>query len=656
MTPLDAAKEYLGAGLGVLPIRADGSKAPHITKWEPLKSKRLETDEAERLFFGDVGVGIICGAVSGGLEVLDFDKLGLFDDWCELVNELHPGLLQRLPVVETPTGCAHVYLRSGYCGGNEKLARSKTAVDDRRGTVLIEVKGEGGYVIAPPSNGGVHPSGNPYIHLYGPGIVDVPFINQEERKALFDAARSFNEVAREAKTEPPKAKVDQGRPGDEFEKLVSWDEILTHHDWTKVYSRDETDFWRRPGKSHGISATTNYMGSDCLYVFSSNAAPFEEERTYTKFGAYAMLNCGGDWSSAARELREAGYGKEPENVEPPTSDKVEPFPVKYYPGEPSQPEWVFEGLIEKGTCTLVSAEPKAGKSWVTFDMGVCLASNQKFLGKWGPTEPGKALFYSPEGGDRSRHARIRGLCSGHELDYDQIWPQLPFLDADLNLTAVDHAARLGATIDEIGATLVVIDPLVSAAMGIDENSAGDVMGVLTPLRNMIKARPHCALVLVHHTGKGAKGSSVAMGIRGSSAINGWWDTHVCIRHNSDNACDPRRVDIFHRDFLSPDPLGFELNYDDDEDRPGHKWFRLVGCEPPDLSSSGRPGPKKDDSLVRKIVATVAGSPGMYSRYGLAGKLGVTKPKLNRYVSPLIDDGSLSLNSEGKLILGGNGNG
>jgi hypothetical protein len=59
-------------------------------------------------------------------------------------------------------------------------------------------------------------------------------------------------------------------------------------------------------QQRGTSATTNYAGSDLLYVFSSNAHPFEPETAYDKFAAYALLEHG-DFQAAARLLALKGY-------------------------------------------------------------------------------------------------------------------------------------------------------------------------------------------------------------------------------------------------------------------------------------------------------------------------------------------------------------
>jgi hypothetical protein len=102
---------------------------------------------------------------------------------------------------------------------------------------------------------------------------------------------------------------DQLRPGDDFNERATWAEVLTAHDWRLDRQTGEETYWTRPGKDNGVSATTNYAGSDKLVVFSTST-PFETETSYSKFAAYAVLNHEGDYSKAAAELAERGYGEE----------------------------------------------------------------------------------------------------------------------------------------------------------------------------------------------------------------------------------------------------------------------------------------------------------------------------------------------------------
>ena len=63
------AKRYRDAGLSVIPIRPDGSKAPALASWQEFQ-ERLATDlELIKWFSRTVGIGIVGGAISGGLEI-----------------------------------------------------------------------------------------------------------------------------------------------------------------------------------------------------------------------------------------------------------------------------------------------------------------------------------------------------------------------------------------------------------------------------------------------------------------------------------------------------------------------------------------------------------------------------------------------------------
>lgn len=315
LTP--AALEYHHAGFAVIPVQLDGSKSPAVNAWRKWIEDPQSPRDIERMFREPSAIGVLGGKMSGGLEIIDFDRAGAFDAWADLVNDIAPGLLARLPVIATPKG-HHVYLRSNKCGPNEKLAMTlKTA--EAKSQVIIETRGHGGYVLAPPSPGAAHPSGKTYDHWAGPEILLTPIVTDDERDLLFNAARSFNETAEEShqdRADHSTLPTGQGRPGDEFAARVSWSEILRPHGWSEVRQLGKVTHWRRPGKDDkGISATTGYTG-DKLYAFSSNAQPFEAQRAYGKFSAFAILNHGGDWSAAAKELKDRGFGEQSRERKP----------------------------------------------------------------------------------------------------------------------------------------------------------------------------------------------------------------------------------------------------------------------------------------------------------------------------------------------------
>ena len=145
--PQCIAASYLAAGLSVLP--AGREKRP-IGTWKRFQAELPSEDELENLFTPTtVGLGFVCGAVSGNLEVIDFDLSGaMFAPWKEVVEREAPGLFEKLAVERTPSGGYHVFYRcESLVEGNQKLA--ERIVDGKRITG-IETRGEGGWIVAAP--------------------------------------------------------------------------------------------------------------------------------------------------------------------------------------------------------------------------------------------------------------------------------------------------------------------------------------------------------------------------------------------------------------------------------------------------------------------------------------------------------------------------
>jgi hypothetical protein len=294
---LAAATEYRAAGLCALPaIRAE--KRPAVGSWKPYQTRLPSEAELSGWFAnGRDAVCLLCGQASGNLEAIDFDAGGeLFSAWWERVPV---ALRDRLVVEITQSGGRHVIYRCGaeVCG-NLKLAQRK---DGDAILTLIETRGEGGLFLCAPTAG--------YEVIQG-DLRDPPVLSETERDILLQQAWELNEYMPPAINGPPArppAEVDRigaGRPGDDFNERGDLRGLLVRHGWTCVRG-GENEYWRRPGKPSGWSAT---LKDRVFYVFSSNAGPFEPQRAYSPFSAYALLDHGGDYELAARSLREIGYG------------------------------------------------------------------------------------------------------------------------------------------------------------------------------------------------------------------------------------------------------------------------------------------------------------------------------------------------------------
>jgi len=331
-------------GFSVFPVLDQGNKKPALP-WTPYMKRIAETHEVERWWRQnpDYGIGIACGAVSGGLELTELEgracvseSLDRIVDACiaEGVGDLWESFVDNGYVESTPSGGIHLLYRvtNHEIPGNTKIA-TRPETDDERAerlqkspnsstrhipVTLAETRGEGGFVIVAPTSGKSHPTGDAWTLLSGE-IGDVPNISWGERELLHAAIRKALHV--ESPAEPriesksrPQLPSTSSRPGDEWASRVSWAEILEPHGWQYHSNRGEEELWTRPGKAvrDGHSATVNYRGGDTLKVFSSDAYPFEPEATYSKFGAWALLNHGGDFKEATKELARMGFGSKDE--------------------------------------------------------------------------------------------------------------------------------------------------------------------------------------------------------------------------------------------------------------------------------------------------------------------------------------------------------
>ena len=138
-----AAREYLARDWPVIPL---SGKLPTVA-WKEFQSRLPGIAEITAWFAGDIqptGVGIVTGRVSG-LVVVDCDSRQDAEFW----NGEHGG---SSLIVETGGGGVHLY----YAMPQENEVRNRARLFGR----MIDIRGEGGYVTAPPS---LHPNGNPYL-------------------------------------------------------------------------------------------------------------------------------------------------------------------------------------------------------------------------------------------------------------------------------------------------------------------------------------------------------------------------------------------------------------------------------------------------------------------------------------------------------------
>ena len=349
-----AALAFWDAGCSVVRVATDGTKKP-LGAWKQYQEQRADRAAVDGWFNGGYpGLGVITGAVSGNLLMIELEGRAVTDGMLgELAQTAMASGLADLwrrvtasgYMEATPSGGVHLLVRSlSPVDGNTKLARRRT--EDGTVEVLAETRGEGGFVVVAPSNGPVHATGRPWARAAG-NPATIPDLNEHDLEALLQLFRSLDRMPAPEPAPPraptptaPRSAADAfllgaGRapdgglsPGDDYNARADWTEILEPHGWRLMRTRGDERFWLRPGKTPAgrddTSATTGYGDrGDWLYVFSSSTE-FETETTYSKFAAYALLEHGGDHSAAARALRAAGYGTPaPERARPAAAVQAE---------------------------------------------------------------------------------------------------------------------------------------------------------------------------------------------------------------------------------------------------------------------------------------------------------------------------------------------
>lgn len=482
MTTKEAACAYLDAGLSVIPTDKP-TKKPKVSTWAAFQQLPATKEQATEWFQNGAALAVICGKVSGNLEIIDFDKPGAAKEWADLLKSWNcGGILSKLVIEKSQRGGTHAAYRfSGEPQGNQKLA---LAADK---TVKIETRGEGGYCLTAPTDG---------YSLKQGQWTDLPVLTADERDALLSAARYFDESPKEY------VNRDQGRVGDDYNARASLAEIITPKGWVRASG---TDLWTRPGKNpkEGHSASWNHRGNGHFVVFSSSAGI--DPGAYDLFGLYARLHHGGDFKAAAIAASRSGYGETPRQT---VSRVVERDPVdnvnrKWFTFDQIEEEeikWVLEPYLPLGIgYTLIFGDSGIGKTTsvlsflAKFSQGIHPITGDKI-------EPLRSIILSAE--DSAKHvirprlrmlgANMRNIMSPEEFLEDGT-PNPLRLDAE-------GMEALRAKVREFEARLVMIDPLTAY---FDGDSMNDRLQARTWARRIheLSVQELCCPLVVHHVNK-----------------------------------------------------------------------------------------------------------------------------------------------------------
>jgi hypothetical protein len=324
---LPTARSYWDAGLCPMP-RAIGEVKPsyrdqygalQTIPWGQYKTQQPDWPTVEAWFrhsdLTTTGMLLLAGSHAhprahdvAWLQILDIESAEAYEALHEeLTFTGHADILHRCVRERTPSGGAHLGFLCPAISEKPKLKLAIRAADTK---ILIELLQHQPCTVAPTAMRckPEHPDGGCY-HLVHGSWAHPYTLSNAQRQALIDAARLFNEVPEKEPHDRSEVFTGATRPGDRLNveaDITWWQDLLTKHGWRDVSrpglrSKGISSF-QRPGKT-GFQASATYGKTGIyLYVFSSNAHPFEPDTPYTPFKALALLEYNGDFGATTKAL------------------------------------------------------------------------------------------------------------------------------------------------------------------------------------------------------------------------------------------------------------------------------------------------------------------------------------------------------------------
>ena len=301
--------EMLGCKLNFLPLFV-----PKYTGYAWTKYQKQQFTSASEFNREKWGVGIICGSVSDGLEVIDVDTKNdttgtLWEDLESKLKESLGDAYNELVIESTVSGGKHLFYLCDKIDGNQKLAKQDKEV-------VIETRGEGGLIACAPSPG--------YEVIQG-SLLAVPRITPVVRDIIIETCKSFDmtPVASEVvpvKRDRPQPAPTGGSPFDDYNERGDITSLFERHGWTIVKQQGFRILVKRPGQSTADHSGDIHTDKKIFKSFSTST-DFEAEKGYNYSMVFGVLEGITDKKEIYTKLLAEGYGEPYKSSEPRTAGR-----------------------------------------------------------------------------------------------------------------------------------------------------------------------------------------------------------------------------------------------------------------------------------------------------------------------------------------------
>ena len=212
------------------------------------------------------------------------------------------------------------------------------------------------------------------------------------------------------------------------------------------------------------------------------------------------------------------------------------------------PNWLIEGHLECDTLALLYGAPKTGKTFVTLDMALSIASGNSFHEH--QVQQGAVVYIVGEGRS-GLIRRTKAWCIEYKVDaltLPVFWSQKGQALTDINETmALSNDITFFADQSDQPIRLIVIDTLNRNFGGADENNTKDMTTFVHNL-DYLRSEHGATILVVHHSGLADTKRS-----RGSSVLYGAVDANMQVAKTGDTTV--YTVEVL-KDADSPPPMLF----------------------------------------------------------------------------------------------------
>lgn len=443
------AKQYLDLGLCIIPVRHK-TKMPAVD-WKEFQTERPTTHQIDTWFRNRaVGMGVVCGDVSGGLVCLDFDDRQAYDAFI-----IQNPRCKDLPTAKSHRGM-HVFFRSRDFRHSTELYVD--GFEGKAGDLIANKK----FVVLPPT---LHPEGEQREWIV-PIQDPIPTLQRDDLKL--------------GKT-PIRREMSAGSyiAGNRHNSLMTLglkfaDLDLPMNQIAGLLREANLTRCQPPLPVDEVEGMIRYLSEN-----RGNFLPFKGGRN--------------DDLSLYKENIITPPSPYSEDHVPERLDKLF-LPVTEYMANTNSEDavdWLIEGMLPLSFLTILGATSKAGKSCFVTKLAHAVASGSDFLGM--KTSQGAVLWLACEESETERRMILHRYEPAVEHLY--ICHDKVILDSTEGIRDLTYWAK------RTKAKLIVIDPLYGAVKAESLSDGRSARTALEGLKEICRSQNLTAVVLHHFTKK-----------------------------------------------------------------------------------------------------------------------------------------------------------